>query len=228
MSSPEALEKPQRFQTSADELRQVGVRPVTFVEAYKGAPAWEIGRPQPFVQELMARGELAGRVLDLGCGTGENALLLAASGRTVVGIDIVPEAVARAAQKAVERGVPVDFRWGDALALSDALKNAGGDGTAMPPFDAALDSGTFHVFSDEDRARYVHEVHSALRPGGRLYLACFSEAEDRPGGPRRVAQAELRASFADGWTVDAIVPIRYSVTIFDDGARAWLASFTRR
>ena len=63
----------------------------TFVSAYAGQAPWDIGRPQPAF--VAAAGRVAGRVLDAGCGTGENALFFAARGHPVTGIDFLEEPV---------------------------------------------------------------------------------------------------------------------------------------
>ena len=65
-----------------------------FNETYDGGPPpWDIGRPQPAFVELADHGLLVGRVLDVGCGTGEHALLAAAQGADATGIDAVPKAI---------------------------------------------------------------------------------------------------------------------------------------
>ncbi|MCZ7391853.1 MAG: hypothetical protein ABOK23_03925 [Candidatus Methanoperedens sp.] len=51
-----------------------------FDSAYEGIPPWDIGRPQNEFIRLAEDGEISGRVLDVGCGTGENALYLAGLG----------------------------------------------------------------------------------------------------------------------------------------------------
>ena len=78
----------------------------TWDDSYTGdEPApWDIGRPQPAFVRLAHEDRLSGRVLDAGCGTGENALLAAGRGADVVGIDVAPTAIARARAKAAERG----------------------------------------------------------------------------------------------------------------------------
>ena len=63
-------------------------------------PPWDIGRPQPAFVRLADRGLLSGRLLDSGCGTGENVLLAAARGAEAMGVDISPQAIARARDKA--------------------------------------------------------------------------------------------------------------------------------
>lgn len=115
----------------------------TFVELYAGQPRWEIGRPQRAFLDVADR--ITGLVLDSGCGSGENALFFAGRGRKVTGIDFLAEPVERAKRKADERGVSATFHVMDALALKE-----------LPEvFDNVIDSGLFHVFSDEDRRRYV-------------------------------------------------------------------------
>lgn len=194
-----------------------GVQRTLFHDIYGRVPPWETGRPQPVFMELAERGEIRGSVLDVGCGTGENALFLAARGHEVWGVDIVPQAIERARAKAAARGLSAEFRVHDALDLA-------GLGRA---FDTVIDCGLFHVFSDDDRPPFARSVASVLRAGGRLLLLCFSEHETSEKGPRRVTQAELRAVFADGWRENYIAAARFESHLHEGGAQAWLASFTR-
>lgn len=194
-----------------------GVPPEFFDSAYAGAPPWEIGRAQDDVVRLFDRGGFKGRVLDLGCGTGENSLFLASKGLDVVGIDRVPEAIERARAKAAERGSKAAFQVGDALHLGDLGK-----------FDTVLDSGLFHVFSDADRPRYLKSLGGVTRNHGTLHILCFSELEPKGDGPRRVGERELIDLFnMKGWLVEEIAEARFETAIHPDGARAWLATFTR-
>jgi len=190
---------------------------VFFDEAYRGTPPWEIGRPQPAFERLAASGAIAGTVLDIGCGTGENALLLASLGHETWGVDLSPTAIERAQVKAFARRLPVVFMQGDALELAGLGRM----------FDTVIDSGCFHVFDDEDREAYARSVGAVVAPGGRLHLMCFSDLEPPGWGPRRVSQDELRSTFAGRWRVDVIEPERFDILIDPDGARAWLATFTR-
>ena len=80
-------------------------------------PPWDIGRPQPVFERLAEQGLLRGRLLDSGCGTGENTMMAAAHGADALGVDVAPNAIAQARQKAAERGSaarrygPEDDRW---------------------------------------------------------------------------------------------------------------------
>ncbi len=185
-----------------------------FESAYEGVPPWDIGRPQDAFVALAQRGEIRGRVLDVGCGTGENALHFASLGHVVVGLDAVAKAIEKAREKAKERGLGVDFRVGDAL----ALVQLGGT------FDTIVDCGLFHTFTDEQRTRYAASLRSALAPGGTLHLMCFSDEETREGGPRRVSPREIREAFATGFEVERIEPARFASHIHEGGAKAWLAT----
>jgi hypothetical protein len=86
-------------------------------------------------------------------------------------------------------------------------------------FDTVLDSALFHVFSDEDRARYARSLHGVVPPGGRYFMLRFSDRQPPGFGPRRVSQAEIEATFADGWRVDAIEPVTLEVTTDASGVR---------
>jgi hypothetical protein len=87
--------------------------------------------------------------------------------------------------------------------------------------------GTLHRFAPVERAAYARSLRSVLVPGAQVYVLVFGEHEGGHGGPRRISQAELRAAFADGFTVDAIADARFESLIFPGGANAWLATLTR-
>ncbi|MHB8468023.1 MAG: class I SAM-dependent methyltransferase, partial [Acidimicrobiales bacterium] len=178
---------------------------------------WDIGRPQPAFVGLADGGAIRGRVLDVGCGTGEHALLAAGLGLDAVGIDAAPTAIATAEGKARDRGLSVRFVVANALDLASLGEQ----------FDTVLDCGLFHVFDDDDRARFVDSLGAVVPAGGRYHLLCFSDRQPGEWGPRRITQQEITASFANGWTVDSIEGTKIDITISPDGAIAWLAAITR-
>ena len=189
-----------------------------FDAAYAGIPPWDIGRPQQIYVELAQTGNIQGSVLDVGCGTGENALYLAQQGHEVWGIDSAPTAIQKAQAKAFARGITITFRVADALQLQELGRT----------FETVIDSGLFHVFSDEERPLFVKSVASVLKPGGTYYLLCFSDQESFSGpGPRHVSQAEIYATFREGWRVNDIRATRFETTFQQQGVAAWLASMTR-
>src|SRR5216684_8470959 len=143
----------------------------TFEAMYAGQAPWDIGKPQkPFID---VADQITGSVLDAGCGTGDTALFLAGRGCKVTGIDFLEVPIQRAQRKAAERGVQVSFLVKDAMTLKDWTER----------FDNVIDSGLFHVFSDEDRRCYVEGLATVIKPGGRLFLLCFSDEEPGTQGP---------------------------------------------
>ena len=188
-----------------------------FDAMYAGTPPWDIGRPQQAFLELANAGELRGHVLDVGCGTGEHALMAARLGLDATGVDTSPRAIAMAKTKAEERRLSARFVLCDALELASLGEQ----------FDTVLDSGLYHVFDDAPRDRYVHSLESAVRLGGRYFLLCFSDRQPGDFGPRRIREEEIRASFRDGWHLDSLAPTTMEITIDPRGAQAWLATITR-
>jgi len=188
-----------------------------FDALYTGTPPWDIGRPQPAFLELADQGVLQGRVLDVGCGTGEHALMAAVLGLQAVGIDAAPAAIAIAERKARDRGLPARFMVANALELP-ALDER---------FDTVLDCGLFHIFEDDDRSRFVDSLRAVIPPNGHYYMLCFSDHQPGDWGPRRVTRQEITASFHKGWKIDSIDASKIDITISSDGALAWLVAITR-
>ena len=188
-----------------------------FDEAYTGSPKWDIGRPQDEFTKVALEGGIKGSVLDIGCGTGENAMFFASLGHEVWGLDAAPLAIKKAREKALMKGAKVDFVLGDALHL-DSLGLR---------FDTITDCGLFHVFSDEDRKAFVQSIRSALETSGTYFMLCFSDKEPTDwGGPRRVSEREIRETFAQGWRINYVREARFSITIKPDGAHALLSSIS--
>ncbi len=181
-------------------------------------PPWDIGRPQPVFARLADQGLLRGTLLDSGCGTGENTMLAAGHGADALGVDVSPNAIARARRKAAERGSAARFEVADVLELAQLGLT----------FGTVVDSGVFHVFDDGDRARYVASLASVTRPGATCYLLCFSDRQPGDAGPRRVSQDELTAAFRDGWVIDSITADTFVINFQGRSeAQAWLATIQR-
>jgi SAM-dependent methyltransferase len=143
---------------------------------------WDTGVPEPLLVEFVTSGSVApGRTLEIGAGTGTNAIWLAERGFDVVGIDISSLAVEKANAKLNGRALSCRFATLDFLAAPPS------DG----PFHFVFDRGCFHVFDEPaERARFALHVAATLAPDG-LWLSLIGSTEGPPrevGPPRRSAR----------------------------------------
>ncbi len=187
-----------------------------FEEMYQGVPPWEIDGPQSEIVHLAEQGAIKSPVLDVGCGTGQNALYLADLGFEVAGIDIVPTAVEKALSNAKKRSSPATFMVWNALQLQELHRR----------FNTVIDSGFFHVLPDKKRPVFVKSLASVLDVGGSYLMMCFSEHEPGSWGPRRVTRAEIRESFKQGWVIDYIREAIFDTNLGARRCKAWLSSIT--
>jgi SAM-dependent methyltransferase len=120
--------------------------------------------PDENLVEWFAQGRLGvGRVLELGCGHGRNAVFLAEAGCTVDAVDFSAEAIGWATERAEAAGVAVSFQ------CCDIFEAQFDDGS----YDLVVDSGCFHHLAPHRCQGYVELVGRALKPGGRFALVCF-------------------------------------------------------
>src|SRR5919112_4010112 len=155
---------------------------------------------------MISSHQLRSPVLDVGCGTGENALYLAGLGFDVTGVDSARAAIESAREKGRLRQVRANFRVVDAFDLACL-------GTT---FGTVIDSGFFHLLSDEERVRFLPGLTAAFRPGGTYIMLCFSDQEIRQG-PRRISRSEIESTFRTGWTIDDIQTATFETKIHEGG-----------
>jgi len=177
---------------------------------------WDTGMPDPVLVEMIASGAIAaGRTLEIGCGTGTNAIFLAQHGFTVLGIDISEIAVERARAKAhgTCRFEAVDFL---------AAPPIGG------PFEFVFDRGCFHVFDGEhERVRFAENVAAALVEGG-VWLSLIGSTEGAPrdeGPPRRSAREVVHAIEP---SLELVQLRSTEFTVYDERLKSWLCLSRKR
>jgi len=155
-------------------------------ERYAGGETpWDSGKRETNLVEAVQAGVIKpGRTLEVGCGTGTNALFLAQQGFDVLGVDLSSLAIEKARAKPANslcRFEVLDFL---------AAMPAGG------PFDIVFDRGCFHVFDEaEERTRFAARVAELLAPGGQ-WLSLIGSTEGGPrdvGPPRRSARDVMAA-----------------------------------
>ena len=181
-----------------------------FDSVYTGPAPWDVEGPQPDLISLLDEyPPPAGRVLDVGCGTGDLVIALARRGMRVVGVDLAAAAIERAREKLAaepELAERVEFRLADALHPSQLGER----------FGAIVDSGFYHVFEQDERDAFAAELGECLVLGGRYYLLGFAVDFGLPNTPREVTEDELRRRFsADaGWRVLTVRPGRFITRLF--------------
>ncbi|ORB85387.1 SAM-dependent methyltransferase [Mycobacterium kansasii] len=167
---------------------------------------WDIGGPQPVVEQLVAHGAIRGEVLDPGTGPGYHAIQYALQGFSATGIDGSPSAIERAKRNAERAGVHVDFQ------VADATRLDGFEGR----FDTVVDSAFYHVFLGDEatQTRYAQALHRATKPGARLYMFEFS-----PHNVNGIQWAGIpadnfdRVLGASGWRVDYLGGTTYQARV---------------
>ena len=190
---------------------------LAFHDLHDGRPPWDTGAPQPALLALTKAGELRGRVLDIGCGTGEHTLMAAAAGLDATGIDLAAGALEAGARKALERGLTARFLCHDALRLSDLGES----------FDTALDSLLLHALDPAVRAGYLSGVRAVLRPAAAARALLQRPAHGDPDLPHKMSRAELASCFTSGWDLESLQATTCATNLHPGGAAAWLATCRR-
>jgi 2-polyprenyl-3-methyl-5-hydroxy-6-metoxy-1,4-benzoquinol methylase len=151
-------------------------------ERYKsGDIPWDIGQPDFNLIEVVTLKPVRGcKVLDIGCGTGDNSIWLAGNHFRVTGTDTSEIALEKAKEKASKANVECDFMLVDFL--ESRVEGA--------PFGFVFDRGCFHSFSSEnDRRRFAQNVAAHLEGAG-LWLTITGNADEHrqgSGPPQRTA-----------------------------------------
>jgi SAM-dependent methyltransferase len=181
-------------------------------ESYaSGQLPWDTGQPEPLLVEFVSSGAVTpSPALEIGAGTGTNAIWMAERGFDVLGVDVSPLAIERSNAKMEGRALRCRFAACDFLAASPP------DG----PFQFVFDRGCFHVFDEPDeRQRFAAQVAAVLAPGG-LWLSLIGRTE---GPPRRSAR---EVTFAIEPAME-IVELR-STEFRGNNAKAWFCLSRRR
>ena len=187
-------------------------------ESYaSGQLPWDTGQPEPLLVEFVASSSVKpGSTLEIGAGTGTNAIWMAERGFDVLGVDVSPLAVERARAKMDGRAMRCRFAALDFLAATPP----------GAPFQFVFDRGCFHVFDEPDeRQRFAARVAAVLAPGG-LWLSLIGSTEGSPRevGPPRRSAVEVTLAIEPGLEV---VELR-SAEFHGSNAKAWFCLSRQR
>jgi 2-polyprenyl-3-methyl-5-hydroxy-6-metoxy-1,4-benzoquinol methylase len=148
---------------------------------------WDIGQPDfNLVQTVTKTPIKPCNAVDIGCGTGDNAIWLSQQGFHVLGIDTSEVAIERAKEKALRADTKCRFIVSNFLASKVEGR----------PFGFAFDRGCFHVLeSDQERKSFAENVNRHLQRDG-LWLSLIGNADEQrntPGPPQRSARDIINA-----------------------------------
>ena len=192
-----------------------------FREMYKeGTTPWDIGKPDfNLIQAVTTLPIHPCKALEIGCGTGDNAIWLAQQGYHVVGVDAAEIAIEKAEEKAATAKATCTF------AVLDILKSH----AEGAPFGFAFDRGCFHtVDTDEDRTTFAKQVHRHLADGG-LWLSLVGNADEErvdEGPPRRTARDIVNA-VEPHFEILSLVSSHFE-TKLPEPPRAWVCLMRKR
>lgn len=134
-----------------------------------------------------------GRALDVGCGSGRDAVYLAKRGWRVTAVDSVDKALGSAKQRAVEAGVEVEWVSGDIADL--------GRLGLEPGYDLLYDFGCIHGLTDAARRGAAAGLTQLGEQGATLLLVAF-KAGRRIMLPRGMDEGDIVALLGDGWSLE--------------------------
>lgn len=187
-------------------------------ESYaSGHVPWDTGQPEALLVEFVTSGAVTPCLtLEVGAGTGTNAIWMAEHGFDVFGVDVSPLAVERARTKMKGRALRCRFAALDFLSAP----------VPDVPFQFVFDRGCFHVFDEPgERQRFAAQVAAVLAPGA-LWLSLIGSTEGPPRevGPPRRSASEVALAIEP---VLEIVQLR-SAEFSGNNAKAWFCLSRRR
>jgi len=145
-------------------------RRIFYFFSYLGKPPWDTGISPPELMDYLAN-HSPGKSLDLGCGTGTNAITMAKNGWSVTGIDYMPKAIRQARRKTQQAGLQIDYQVGDVTQFNPLTG----------PFDLILDIGCFHNLPAQAKIIYQSKLSRWLTPGATFLLYGFLSSDSEVG-----------------------------------------------
>jgi SAM-dependent methyltransferase len=167
-----------------------------------GHPPWETGQPSLELARVIAEEKIQPcRVIDLGCGSGINAVWLAQQGFDMTGVDVTPLAIDRARERAAAAGMKVRFVLADLLDLQEEFQ----------PFPFFFDRGCYHAVRDPGVQAYLRTLKRITAPGSLgLVLTGNAKEPSPPGqGPPVVSEDELHAELGSTFEIVRLREFRF-------------------
>jgi SAM-dependent methyltransferase len=185
-----------------------------------GDTPWDTGRPSAELAAVLDSGVIQPcRALELGCGTGTNAVYLAQRGFSVTAVDLSAAAIARAQSRAGDEHVVMEFLVDDVCNFYAPLKT----------FDFVFDRGCYHCARRDNLPGFLATLERVTKSGTKyLLLAGNANEQTEAPGPPRVHEHEIRAELGALFIVDWIRPFRFEDPGGVEGPLGWSCLLTQR
>jgi SAM-dependent methyltransferase len=178
----------------------------------EGLPPWETGVPAEELVRVLDEGLVPyGTALEVGCGTGANAVALVKRGFEVTAVDSSATAVERARVRAErEDALP-------RLVQADIFEFA----QTCGQFDFVLDVGTYHFMRRTDLERYLDVLWRVTRAGSYYLTIAGAVGEMAPGGPPQVSKRQIYFELGRLFEMVQLRPCRLASPCHRNGYLAW-------
>jgi SAM-dependent methyltransferase len=177
-----------------------------------GTPPWDTGRPaKELLRILDERLVRPGSVLDVGCGTGANAVCLARRRFEVTAVDTSALAIERARLRCERENALVRFVRGNIFELA----KTGGR------FDFVLDAGFYHFIRQADLERYLDLLWWVTKPGSHCLVLAGAAGETAEGGPPQVTEENIRSELGRLFELLDLRPFQFEAAQRPEGFRGW-------
>jgi len=179
---------------------------------HAGTPPWDTGQPASELVRIVKEGMLRpGRALELGCGTGADAIFLSRHGFEVTAVDSSPMAIERARLRLEDTSEPVRFVLADAFEFA---RTAG-------EFDLIYDAGFYHFIRLDELDRLLDLLWRVTRPGSHYLTLVGSTEEKVEGGPPQVSKREIRNELGRLLDFVHLRPFRFDTPLRQQGYQGW-------
>ena len=178
----------------------------------EGTPPWETGRPAAeLVRVLQENLVPRGTALEIGCGTGADAVFLARRGFDVTAIDSSPMAMDRARTRAEMSGAQVRFVLEDVFRFAQKSER----------FDFVYDAGFYHFIRRVDLTKFLDVLWRTTQPGSYYLSLVGAAGEAAEGGPPQVSEGDIRAELGRLFEFVHLRPFRFESLQNPAGYLGW-------
>lgn len=178
----------------------------------EGTPPWETGKPSSELIRLVEEGTLKPcTTLELGCGTGANAIYLAKRGFEMTAVDCSPTAIERARTRAERANALLRIVLDDVFEFTKD----------SAPFDLVYDAGFYHFIRQTNLTKFLDMLWRITRPGSLYFTLAGNAQEPVEGGPPAVSEESIRWELGRLFEIAQLRPFRFESPFREEGYLGW-------